>query len=108
MAVEGYVSILDLRCNVSGLLIYYLTRTVYVGDSASLSFLQSIRRLVESNTASSAFTMDLDRHKLLEASFPVASHQQTHVLPDTETALFLVDSFFANVSPALQCNTTRC
>jgi hypothetical protein len=72
---------------------------VYIGDSAPLSYLQTVRQLVTSVVGTSAFTIDPQRHKILEASVstPPACHH-TYTLPDREAAFFLVDSFFANVS----------
>jgi hypothetical protein len=76
-------------------------RLVYVGDSASLSFLQSIRRLVEGSLGTSAFTMDSNRHKIVEASISTPpGYRHTYALPDLEAARYLTDSFFDNVSRA--------
>ncbi|KAE9379652.1 hypothetical protein N431DRAFT_434576 [Stipitochalara longipes BDJ] len=72
-------------------------RLVYLGDSATLSFLQTIRRLVEKRLGPSPFTIDVNRHKILEAA--VASRdsvQLNYALPDRETARCMVDSFFTN------------
>lgn len=41
---------------------------VYIGDSASLSFLQTIRRIVTSSIGPSSFTTDEQRHNLVEIS----------------------------------------
>lgn len=74
--------------------------TVYIGDSAPLSYLQTIRQLVGSVVGTSMFTVDPHRHNILEASMqaqPVA-FQYAYTLPDREAALYLVESFFANVS----------
>lgn len=71
--------------------------TVYLGDSASLSYLDTFRRLVESTLGPSDFTKDENKYKLLERSISTDS-RPTHVLPDREAAEFLVDSFFSNVS----------
>ncbi|OIW22880.1 putative fungal-specific transcription factor [Coniochaeta ligniaria NRRL 30616] len=70
-------------------------RLLYLGDSASLSFLDTIRRLVENTLGPSDFTTDPHRHKLVEGSITVAK-KPTHVLPDREAAEFLIDSFFSN------------
>lgn len=71
---------------------------VYIGDSAPLSYLQTIRQLVGTVVGSSAFTIDPQRHKILEASVSIPPpHQHTCTLPDREVAFFLVESFFANV-----------
>jgi hypothetical protein len=75
------------------------SRLVYVGDSAALSFLQSIRRLVEGSLGASPFTTDPNRHKLVEASISTPpGYRHSCVLPDLETARYLTDSFFDNVS----------
>lgn len=71
---------------------------VYLGDSASLSFLDTVRRLVENTLGPSDFTKDPRRHKLVEGSISVR-RKPTPVLPDREAAEFLIDSFFSNVSP---------
>ncbi|KAL1846555.1 hypothetical protein Plec18170_009134 [Paecilomyces lecythidis] len=72
-------------------------RMLYIGDSAPLSYLQTIRQLVGTVVGSSAFTIDPQRHKILEASVSTPPpHQHTCTLPDREAAFFLVDSFFAN------------
>ncbi|KAB5540453.1 putative fungal-specific transcription factor [Coniochaeta sp. 2T2.1] len=70
-------------------------RLLYLGDSASLSFLDTIRRLVENTLGPSDFTKDPHRHKLVEGSITVVK-KPTHVLPDREAAEFLIDSFFSN------------
>ena len=72
---------------------------VYVGDSATLSFLQLIRMMVETTLGPSPFTVDPKRHRILERSLTVPSGiRLTHLLPDRQTARVLVDSFFINVS----------
>ncbi|KAL2002918.1 hypothetical protein VTN02DRAFT_5572 [Thermoascus thermophilus] len=72
-------------------------RMLYVGDSAPLSYLQTIRQLVGSVVGNSAFTVDPQRHKILEASVSTPPrYQHTYALPDKEAAYFLVDSFFAH------------
>ena len=58
---------------------------VYLGDSASLSYLDTIRRLVENTLGPSDFTNDPHRSKLLEGSIRV-ERKPTHVLPDREAA----------------------
>jgi hypothetical protein len=70
---------------------------VYVGDSATLSFLQLLRLMVENAVGSSPFTTDPRRHKIVEGQLslqPGARH--THLLPDKSTARVLVDAFFIN------------
>jgi hypothetical protein len=70
---------------------------VYLGDSASLSYLDTFRRLVETTLGPSNFTRDENKYKLLERPISTDS-RPTHVLPDREAAEFLLDSFFSNVS----------
>lgn len=41
---------------------------MYVGDSASLSFLQSVRRIVSSSIGDCDFTTDPMRHSILETA----------------------------------------
>ena len=64
-----------------------------------MSFLDTVRRLVENTLGPSDFTRDPHRHKLVEGSITVQK-KPTHVLPDREAAEFLIDSFFSNVSAA--------
>lgn len=71
-------------------------RLLYLGDSASLSYLDTVRRLVESTLGPSGFTKDANRLKILEGSISV-DKKPVHVLPDREAAEFLIDSFFSNV-----------
>jgi hypothetical protein len=72
---------------------------VYVGDSATLSFLQLIRMMVESVAGQSRFTTDPRRHKIMESQFSLASNTRHSLLiPHKITAKILADSFFTNVS----------
>lgn len=52
---------------------------MYIGDSASLSFLQSIRRLVASSLGECEFTTDPMRHSIVET----ISHQPSEASPGT-------------------------
>ncbi|KAL1954325.1 hypothetical protein VTO42DRAFT_1399 [Malbranchea cinnamomea] len=70
-------------------------RLLYLGDSASLSYLDTIRRVVESTMGPSNFTTDPHKIRLFEGSISTA-RRPTHVLPDREAAEFLVDSYFSN------------
>lgn len=70
---------------------------VYLGDSASLSYLDTIRRLVESTIGPCNFTNDVHKGKLVEGSISTGL-TPTYVLPDKEAADFLLESFFSNVS----------
>ncbi|KAK6585424.1 hypothetical protein PZA11_002151 [Diplocarpon coronariae] len=74
-------------------------RLLYIGDSASLSFLQLIRMIVENVSGPSRFTQDPNRHRIVEntASLPPGT-RHTHLLPDRETADVLVESYFTNVN----------
>lgn len=72
-------------------------RVQYIGDSATLSFLQLIRMMVENASGPSPFTSDPRRHKITESNFSLPSNMpQRHLLPDVKTARILVDSFFMN------------
>jgi hypothetical protein len=76
----------------------HMTIAVYVGDSASLSYLQLIRMIVESISGQSAFTLDPSRHKIMENTINLPNGIRTpHILPDRETANILVESYFTNV-----------
>ena len=72
---------------------------VYVGDTATLSFLQLVRTMVESTIGPSIFTTDPRRHRLTENS--IAAPQKslmTHLLPDKQTTYVLVNAFFVNAN----------
>ncbi|KAI0887368.1 fungal-specific transcription factor domain-containing protein [Annulohypoxylon maeteangense] len=72
---------------------------VYVGESASLSYLQLIRMIVETVSGPSEFTLDPQRHNILENTIQLPYEiKPTGVLPDKKTADILVDSFFTNTS----------
>ena len=72
---------------------------VYVGDTATLSFLQRIRVMVETTKGSSLFMQDPARHFLTENALSLApSVKTTHMLPERQTSLVLLASFFDNVS----------
>ncbi|KAI1106286.1 fungal-specific transcription factor domain-containing protein [Jackrogersella minutella] len=74
-------------------------RLLYVGESASLSYLQLIRMIVESVSGTSDFTLDPQRHNILENTIQLPHDTKpTGVLPDKKTADILVDSFFINTS----------
>ncbi|KAI1452249.1 fungal-specific transcription factor domain-containing protein [Annulohypoxylon moriforme] len=74
-------------------------RLLYVGESASLSYLQLIRMIVESVSGPSEFTLDPQRHNILENTIQLPHDiKPTGVLPDRKTADILVDSFFSNTS----------
>lgn len=71
---------------------------VYVGDSASLAYLQLIRIIVQARTGTNNFTEDPSRHKILEATTETLPHFKPQILPDKETAYCLIDAFFSHVS----------
>ncbi|TLD36989.1 fungal-specific transcription factor domain-containing protein [Venturia nashicola] len=72
-------------------------RLLYVGDSATLSFLQLIRMMVESVAGPSRFTIDPRRHKIMESQFSLESTARRSLLiPHKTTAQILADSFFTN------------
>lgn len=79
-----------------------LTSIVYVGDTATLAYLQIVRMLFEPFLGGgSDFTNDGLRHTILEKKMiplPVNMRHST-VLPDRPTTEALVESFFVNVSP---------
>ncbi|KAF2476918.1 uncharacterized protein BDR25DRAFT_339021 [Lindgomyces ingoldianus] len=78
-------------------------RLLYVGDSATLSFLQLLRMMVENVAGTSPFTNDPRRHKIVEGQFSLpAGARHTHLLPDKRTARVLVDAFFINTHGFLQ------
>ncbi|KAF1919094.1 fungal-specific transcription factor domain-containing protein [Ampelomyces quisqualis] len=78
-------------------------RVLYIGDSATLSFLQLIRMMVETVSGSSPFTNDPRRHKIVEGQYSLPSgYRHTHLLPDLQTAHVLVEAFFTNTHGLLQ------
>lgn len=76
-------------------------RLVYIGDASNISFLQLLRMIVETAVGPSPFTLDPERHKIMETPFSLPPDTElTHLLPEKQTALILVDAFFVNVSIA--------
>ena len=76
-------------------------RLVYIGDSASLSFLQMLRMIVETVAGPTSFSSDPGRHTLTESKLsPLPNAQLTHLLPPKETSIILVNAFFVYVSTA--------
>ncbi|GLA69932.1 hypothetical protein AtubIFM55763_010833 [Aspergillus tubingensis] len=76
---------------------------MYVGDSASLSFLQSVRRIVSTSIGRCEFTEDNSRHSMLEA-FQSGSTTHTGPLispPSNEEAQRLARQFVLATSPLL-------
>lgn len=71
--------------------------SVYVGDSATLSFLQLIRMMVESVSGQNPFTTDPRRHKILESQLSLPANTRNSLLiPHKTTALILTEAFFTN------------
>lgn len=78
-------------------------RVLYIGDSATLSFLQLLRMMVESVAGPSPFTNDPRRHKIVDGQYSLpADYRHTHLLPDLQTATVLVEAFFINTHGLLQ------
>jgi hypothetical protein len=78
---------------------------VYIGDSATLSFLQVIRILLEPLCGRCAFIDDPRRHRITEPQFTLNSALRLNqLLPDIKTAHVLVESFFLNVSECFTRN----
>ena len=76
---------------------FLMSFLVYVGDSATLSYLQLIRMVVENSSGTSPFTLDPSRHKIMENTIVLPPNiRQPHILPDYKTAKVLVDSYFTN------------
>ncbi|KAJ5732815.1 hypothetical protein N7493_004296 [Penicillium malachiteum] len=76
---------------------------MYIGDSASLSFLQSVRRVVSSSIGRCEFTEDNSRHSMLEA---FQSNPTTHAgalvpPPSNEEAQRLARQYVLATSPLL-------
>lgn len=73
-------------------------RLLYVGDSATLSFLQLIRMIVDNVIGPTPFTLDPRRHRIVEGTSSLPTNfRRTHLLPDRQTAQVLVDAYFTNV-----------
>jgi hypothetical protein len=78
-------------------------RVLYIGDSATLSFLQLLRMMVETVAGPSLFTNDPQRHKIVEGQYSLPSgYRPTQLLPDFQTAQALVEAFFINTHGLLQ------
>lgn len=76
---------------------------MYIGDSASLSFLQSVRRVVSSSIGRCEFTEDNSRHSMLEAFQSNPSTQPGPLIPppSNEEAQRLARQFVLATSPLL-------
>ncbi|CBF84912.1 putative C6 transcription factor [Aspergillus nidulans FGSC A4] len=76
---------------------------MYIGDSASLSFLQSVRRIVSQSIGRCEFTEDTSRHSMLEA-FQSSSATQNGPLaqpPSNDEAQRLARQYVLATSPLL-------
>lgn len=74
-------------------------RSVFIGDAATLSFLQLLRMMVESDMGPCEFTNDPNAREIVETRFKLPPDTcLNHQLPEYQTAKVLVDSFFVNVS----------
>ena len=70
-------------------------RLIYIGDSATISFLQLIRLMVKTTAGPSPFTQDPAQHKMTEAPFSGPPNMNsTPLLPNKETTVVLVEAFF--------------
>ncbi|KAI7782959.1 fungal specific transcription factor [Diaporthe eres] len=77
-------------------------RLLYLGDSATLSYLQFIRMIVESVDGPSQFTMDPSRHRLMELTTSLPPDYRTSLLlPDRRTADVLIRSYLTNQTNGL-------
>jgi hypothetical protein len=76
---------------------------MYIGDSASLSFLQSLRRVVTSSIGRCEFTEDNSRHSMLEAfqSNPSAQPGALVSPPSNDEAQRLARQFVLATNPLL-------
>ena len=73
-------------------------KLLYVGEAATLTFLQVLRTIVETTVGACPFTTDQKRHHITEThlKLPPDVHL-THQLPPKQTALILVDAYFVHV-----------
>ena len=73
-------------------------RQIYLGDAATVTFLQIIRQMVERIVGECPLTQDPKRNELTEVhlKLPAGVHL-THQLPQKQTALILVDACFTHV-----------
>ena len=78
-------------------------RLIYVGDSATISFLQLIRLMVETTAGPCPFTQDPARHQMMEAPFSVPPNMNsTRLLPNKETTVILVEAFFTQTHGVME------
>ncbi|KAI9934463.1 hypothetical protein AWENTII_006044 [Aspergillus wentii] len=76
---------------------------MYIGDSASLSFVQSVRRIVSSSIGRCEFTEDNSRHSMLEAFQSNPSSQRGSLIdpPSNDEAQRLARQYVLATSPLL-------
>ncbi|KAI0099672.1 fungal-specific transcription factor domain-containing protein [Nemania sp. FL0031] len=78
-------------------------RLLYIGDSATLSYLQWIRMIVDNISGPSDFTGDPRRHMIMENAISLPYElRPTGVLPDQRTAEILISSFFTNTAGVIE------
>ncbi|KAL1897713.1 hypothetical protein Sste5346_004021 [Sporothrix stenoceras] len=78
-------------------------RLLYIGDSATLSFLHLFRLMVESISGQSSFTIDPRKESIVENVVSLPSYvRPPSMLPDRQTADVLVESFFINTSSIVE------
>lgn len=71
---------------------------MYVGESATLSYLQLVRMMVDHVAGPCDFTQDPSRHKIMENVITLPPNIRTSpLLPDRKTADVLVEAYFVNV-----------
>lgn len=85
-------------CNSPNLSYFqYMTNIlqVYLGDAATLSFLQLVRMIVEWNSGPTPFTSDPRRHRITENTSSLPKNTRAiQLLPPKETSLVLLHAFF--------------
>ena len=76
---------------------------MYIGDSASLSFLQSVRRIVSASIGRCEFTEDNSRHSMLEAFQNSSTSQSVSLVPPPcqDEAQRLAQQYVLATSPLL-------
>lgn len=76
---------------------------MYIGDSASLSFLQSVRRIVSLSIGRCEFTEDTSRHSMLEAFQSSSTTQRGPLIepPSNDEAQRLARQYVLATSPLL-------
>lgn len=94
-----FESFLENKLHQIPIIVYLLiTHIVYLGDSASLSYLQLIRVIIEGVVGPSPFTQDPQRHRIVENTIVLPHNiQLTRLLPDKTTACILLEAYFINV-----------